>query len=76
MQTIHNKMDEFERRMSCLLIDSAIYVSETKTPINMTSQERNDEVVYRPRTQKGTMSSKLVTEKIIDMKIKLDSKVM
>ena len=76
MQKILNKLDEFERKMSCLVIDSATYVSETKSPIKMTSQERSDEVVYRSRTRKRTMSPKLRTEKINVMKIKLGSKVM
>ena len=41
----------------------------------MTRQETNDAVVYWSRTWKGTMGSKLVTEKINDMKLKLGSKV-
>ena len=76
MQKILKKFDGFERKMSCLIIDSATYVSETKSAIKMTSQERKDEVVYWSRTRKRTMRPKLVTEKINDMKIKFGSKAM
>ena len=42
----------------------------------MTPQEDKGEVVYLSRTRKGTMRSKLVDDKINEMKIKLGSKVI
>ena len=41
----------------------------------MTAQEDKGEVVYLSRTRKGTMQSKLVIDKINEMKIKLGSQV-
>ena len=62
--------------MSELLIDSAIDESEANSPIWLTHQESKDEVVYLSRMRKVTIHSKLVTEAINDMKMKLGSKVM
>ena len=45
------------------------------SPIKTTPQEGNDELVYLSRTRKGTMRSKMVIDKINDMKIKLGSKM-
>ena len=61
--------------MSELLIDSAIDESEANSPIWLTHQESKDEVVYLSRMRKVTIHSKLVTEAINDMKMKLGSKV-
>ena len=61
--------------MSDLLLDSATDESEANSPIKMTPQEDKGEVVYLSRTRKGTMRSKLVIDKIIEMKMKLGSKV-
>ena len=58
-----------------LLIDSATDESEANSPIKMTPQEDKGEVVYLSRTRKGTMRSKLVIDKINEMKMKLGSKV-
>ena len=70
-----DKLDECEGRLSELLINSAIDESEVNSPIKMTPQEDNGEVVYLSRTRKGTMRSKLVIDKINEMKMKLGSKV-
>ena len=58
-----------------MLIDSATDQSEANSPIKMTSQEDKLEVVYLSRTRKGTMESKMVVDRINEMKIKLGSKV-
>ena len=58
------------------MIDSATEESEANCPIKMTSQDDKGEVVYLSRTRKGTMSSKLVIDKINEMKMKLGSRVM
>ena len=42
----------------------------------MTPQDEKGEVVYLSRTRKGMMRSKLVTDKINEVKMKLGSKVM
>ena len=60
--------------MNELLIDSSIDEDETNSPIKMTHQESNEEMLYLSRTKKGTMRSKIVIDKINDMKMKLDSK--
>ena len=52
-----------------LLFDSATDDSETNSPIKMTHQESNEEMVYLSRTQKGTMRSKMLIDKINDMKM-------
>ena len=75
MREFLDKLDEYEGRLSELLIDSATDESEANSPIKTTPQEGNDEVVYLPRTQKGTMRSKMVIDKINDMKKKFGSKV-
>ena len=55
-------------------IDSALDENETNSPINIMHQESNEEVVYLSRTRKGTIRSKMVIDKINDMKMKLGSK--
>ena len=62
--------------MSELLIDSAIDESEANSPIKMTPQDDKGEVVYLSRARKGTMLSKLVIDKINEMKMKLGSRLM
>ena len=64
MREVLDKLDECERRLSKLLIDSATDESEAHSPIKMTPQEDKGEVVYLSRTRKGTMRSKLVIDKI------------
>ena len=59
-----------EGRRSELLIYSATDESEANSPIKMTTQEDKREVVYLSRTRKGTMRSKLVIDKINEMKMK------
>ena len=63
-------------RLSDLLIDSATDESEANSPIKMTPQDDEGEVVYLSRARKGTMRSKLLIDKINEMKMKLGSKVM
>ena len=75
MREVLDKLDECERRLSKLLIDSATNESEAHSPIKMTPQEDKGEVVYLSRTRKGTMRSKLVIDKINEMKLKPGSKV-
>ena len=75
MREILDKLDECEGRLSEFLIDSATDESEANSPIKMTPQEDKGEVVYLSRTRKGTMRSKLVIDKINEMKMKLGSKV-
>ena len=75
MREVLDKLDECEGRLSELLIDSATDESEANSPITMTPQEDKGEVVYLPRTRKGTMRSKLVIDKINE-KMKLGSKVI
>ena len=58
-----------------MLIDSASDENETTSPIKATQQESNEEIIYLSRTRKGTMRSKMVIDKINDMKMKLGSKV-
>ena len=76
MREILDKLDECEGRMSELLIDSATDEKEANSPIKMTPQDDKGEVVYLSRTRRGTMRSKLVIDKINEMKMKLGSKVM
>ena len=76
MREVLDKLDECEGRLSELLIDSATDESEANSPIKMTPQEGKGEVVYLSRTRKGTMRSKLVIDKINEMKMKLGSKVI
>ena len=61
--------------MCILIFDSATDESETNSPFKMTHQESNEEMVYLSRIQKGTRRSKMVIDKINDMKMKLGSKV-
>ena len=75
MREVLDKLDECEGRLSELLIDSATHESEANSPIKMTPQDDKGEVVYLSRTRKGTMRSKLVIDKINEMKMKLGSKV-
>ena len=76
MQEVLDKLDEYEGRLSKLLIDSATDESEANSPIKMTPQEDKVEVVYLSRTRNGTMRSKLVIDKINEMKMKLGSKLV
>ena len=76
MREILDKLDECEGRLSELLIDSATDESEANSPIKMTPQDGNGEVVYLSRTRRGTMRSKMVIDKIHEMKMNLGSKVM
>ena len=76
MREVLDKLDECEGRLSELLIDSATDESEVNSPIKMTPQEDKGEVVYLSRTRKGTMRSKLVIDKINEMKMKLGSKMI
>ena len=75
VREVLDKLDECDGRLSELLIDSATDESEANSPIKMTPQEDKGEVVYLSRTRKGTMRSKLVIDKINEMKMKLGSKV-
>ena len=76
MPEVLDKLDECEGRLSELLIDSATDESEANSPIKMTPLEDKGEVVYLSRTRKETMRSKLVIDKINEMKMKLGSKVI
>ena len=76
MPEVLDKLNECEGRLIELLIDSVTDESESNSPIKMTPQEDKGEVVYLSRTRKGTMRSKLVIDKINEMKMKLDSKVI
>ena len=76
MREVLDKLDECEGRLSELLIDSATDESEANSPIKMTPQDDRGEVVYLSRIRKGTMRSKLVIDKINEMKMKLGSRVM
>ena len=76
MREVLEKLDECEGRLSELLIDSTTDKSEVNSPIKMTPQEDKGAVVYLSRTRKGTMRSKLVMDKINEMKMKLGSKVI
>ena len=58
-----------------MFIDLATDESEANSPIKMTPQEDKGEVVYLSRTRKGMMRSKLVIDKLNEMKMKLGSKV-
>ena len=58
-----------------MLIDSASDENETNSPIKATQKENNEEMIYLSKTRKGTMQSKMVIDKINDLKMKLGSKV-
>ena len=75
MREFLDKLDECEGRLSEILIDSATYESEANSSIKMTPQEYKGEVVYLSRTRKGTMRSKMMIDRINEMKMKLCSKV-
>ena len=77
MREVLDKLDEYEGRLSELLIDSATDESEANSPIKMTPQEdkREESGKYLSRTRKGTMRSKMVIDTINEMKMKLGSKV-
>ena len=70
MREVLDKLDECEGRLSELLIDSATDEREANSPIKMTPQDDRGEVVYLSRTRKGTMRSKLVIDKVNEMKMK------
>ena len=76
MREVLDKLDESEGRLSELLIYSATDENEANSPIKMAPQDDKGEVVYLSRTRRGTMQSKLVIDKINEMKMKLGSKVM
>ena len=76
MREVLDKLDECEGRLSEFLIDSATEKSEAISPIKMTPQEDKKEVVYLSRTRKRMIRSKLVIDKINEMKMKLGSKVI
>ena len=75
MREVLDKLDECEWKLSELLIDSTTDESEANSLIKMTPQEDKEEVVYLSRIQKGTMLSKMVIDRINEMKMKLGSKV-
>ena len=75
MREILDNLDECEGRLSELLIDSATDESRVNSPIKAAQQEGRNDVVYLSRIRKGTMRSKMVIDKINDMKMKLGSKV-
>ena len=75
MRKVLDKLDYCEGRLSELLIDSATDESEANSPTKTTPQEGKEEVVYLSRTRRGTMRSKMVIDKINDMKMKLGSKL-
>ena len=68
MREVLDKLDELQ-------IDSATDESEANSPLKMTPQEDKEEVVYLSRTRKETMQSKMVIDRIYEMKMKLGSKV-
>ena len=70
MREVLDKLDECEGRLSELLIDSATDESEANSPIKMTPQDDEGEVVYLSRTRRGTMRSEMVIDKINAMKMK------
>ena len=72
---ILDKFDECGGRLSNLLIDLATDESEVNCPIKVTQQEGSNEFVYLSRTQKVTMRSNMLIDKINDMKMKLGSKL-
>ena len=76
MREVFDRLDECEGRLCELFIDSATDENEANSPIKMTPQDDKGEVVYLSRTRKGTMRSKLVIDKINEMKMKLGSRVM
>ena len=76
MREVLDKLDDCEGRLSELMIDSATDESEANSPIKMIPQDDKGEVVYLSRTRKRTMRSKLVIDKINEVKMKLGSKMI
>ena len=75
MRETLDKLNECKGRMNELLIDSATDESEVTSSIKATQQQGSDKVVYLSRTRKETMQSKVVIDKINDLKMKLGSEV-
>ena len=75
MREVLDRLDEYEGRLNKLFIDSATDESEASSPTKMTPQEDKEEVVFLSRLRKRTKQSKMVIDKINDMKMKLGSKV-
>ena len=75
MREVLDKLDKCEWRLSELLVDSATDESEANSPIKMTPQEDRGEVAYLSITRKVTMRSKIVIDRVNEMKMKLGSKV-
>ena len=65
MREVLDKLDECEGRLSELLIDSATDESEANSPIKMTPQDDEGEMVYLSRTRRGTIRSKMVLIKLM-----------
>ena len=75
VREILDKLDECEERLNELLNDSATDECEVNSPVKAAQQEASSELVYLSRTRKETTRSKIVIDKIYDMKMKLGSKV-
>ena len=75
MRELLGKLNECEGRLSELLIDSATDKSEAIYPIKMKTLENKEEVVYLSRTRKGTIRSKMLIDRLNELKMKLGSKV-
>ena len=75
MRGILDKLDDCEGRLSELILDSASDENEVISRIKAAQQEGSNEIVYLSSTRKGTMRSKMVIDKINDVKMKLGSKV-
>ena len=59
-----------------MLNDSATDENEANSPIKVTQEESNEEMLYLSRTQKKkTMRSKMVIDKTNELKMKLGNKV-
>ena len=71
MHQILQKLDDCKGRLSELLINSVTDESDTNSLIKPAYQENSDEIVDLSRTRKRTMCSKMLTETINDIKIKL-----
>ena len=69
------ELNECKGRLSELLIDSGTDESEVNSAIKTAQHEGSNEVLYLSRTRKRTMRSKMVIDKINEMKMKLCSKV-
>ena len=70
IREIFDKPDECVGRLSELLFKLATDESEASSPIKMTHQENNEELVFLSRNWKRTMSSRMVIDRINDMKMK------